>query len=789
MFKNKYFIFIMIISALISISAVSAEDSSISINDTQSGVVVSDESDLEIDYSGEISEPKSFDDLSGKISTLNEGDTLILDSDYKYAGSSGFSGITIGVNNVTIDGQGHTLDANNNGRIFQVTANNVVLKNLTFINGNENYDIYGGAIYARGANLTISDSVFVNNTAFVGGAIYYYNSVNGSILSTAFYNNNANFGGAVYSEKSDLTAIGNIFNTNSANFGGAIYLANSKVFSAINNFENNSGTTGGAIYIDENSHDSSIIMSILKGNTASIGGGIYTLANNVRVIYSTFADNLAFQSYNKGNSINVKNGYVISHGNVFNGGMDFVAPFSDVYGNTTFLNIDVQSAVVNNTTETITTLVKAMRIDDNTYMVEKYSASWNPQTALKENVEEISTLVNQSSTDISSVLHALISMEDNVIANVPNANSTFLSSIVMDVHNDDDLKTAIKYVQGASYNNQKIDCVILNLESNHVFGITAADEGSLFNVGVSYLILNGDNTKFNVVNFDEDNEYHFIYNAGSTVVLSSLSINGFNTAIENHGILSLIDTNFTGNKLDYVFEQDFGGAIKNFGYVSAQNCSFIDNYAKYGGAIYNRGYVDLVNCSFSNNYGYGAGNDVYNFEEGVSNLTNTQSSVFYDEGLSNFEKWALRIGAGVIAISVGILINCVPFIGTAISFWLAVGAGAIGGAIFAGEAVLEGYYNHNINLKQVLISAAIGFGIGFGVSLIHNTILESFAIVEANPVGLGITVHWSMKPVLVGIAAWAGVYGVITSIVGACTSSDDQTNATPQDVVVPDVGV
>ena len=135
--------------------------------------------------------------------------------------------------------------------------------------------------------------------------------------------------------------------------------------------------------------------------------------------------------------------------------MDFVAPFSDVYGNTTFLNIDVQSAVVNNTTETITTLVKAMRIDDNTYMVEKYSASWNPQTTLKENVEEISTLVNQSSTDISSVLHALISMEDNVIANVPNANSTFLSSIVMDVHNDDDLKTAIKYAQGASYNNQK----------------------------------------------------------------------------------------------------------------------------------------------------------------------------------------------------------------------------------------------------------------------------------------------------------------------------------------------
>ncbi len=79
MFKNKYFIFIMIISALISISAVSAEDSSVSINDTQSGVIVSDESDLEIstsdlnvDYSGEISEPKSFDDLYDKISTLNE---------------------------------------------------------------------------------------------------------------------------------------------------------------------------------------------------------------------------------------------------------------------------------------------------------------------------------------------------------------------------------------------------------------------------------------------------------------------------------------------------------------------------------------------------------------------------------------------------------------------------------------------------------------------------------------------------------------------------------------------
>ena len=99
------------------------------------------------------------------------------------------------------------------------------------------------------------------------------------------------------------------------------------------------------------------------------------------------------------------------------------------------------------------------------------------------------------------------------------------------------------------------------------------------------------------------------------VLLNSLIITGFNTAILNYGVLYLVDTNFTGNKLDYVFEQDYGGTIKNFGYVMGQNCSFIDNYAKYGGAIYNEGYLSLVNCSFANNYAYDEENDIYNFEK------------------------------------------------------------------------------------------------------------------------------------------------------------------------------
>ncbi len=111
----------------------------------------------------------SFDDLSVLVNDTPENGTLVLDKDYEYVNGSN-KGILI-TKSITIDGAGHTLNGNKLSRMFNVTADNVILKNIKFINGNA-YGRYfsneagGGAIYWNGANGYIENCKFTNNTGY-----------------------------------------------------------------------------------------------------------------------------------------------------------------------------------------------------------------------------------------------------------------------------------------------------------------------------------------------------------------------------------------------------------------------------------------------------------------------------------------------------------------------------------------------------------------------------------------------------------------------------------------------
>lgn len=111
----------------------------------------------------------SFDELALLVSNTPEGGILILDNDYYFVDGSN-KGILIS-KPITIDGAGHTLNGNKLSRIFNITADNVVLRNIDFINGNAygryfSKDIGGGAIYWNGANGFVENCNFTANCGY-----------------------------------------------------------------------------------------------------------------------------------------------------------------------------------------------------------------------------------------------------------------------------------------------------------------------------------------------------------------------------------------------------------------------------------------------------------------------------------------------------------------------------------------------------------------------------------------------------------------------------------------------
>ena len=99
----------------------------------------------------------------------------------------------------------------------------VLIKNTTFINDNAGAE--AGAVYLSGFGdyYKILNCTFIDNHGSAGGAIFTY--ANLTVEDTIFINNTAlNSGGTIYSVKKDLT-LNNIYIENSsAKYGGALFL-------------------------------------------------------------------------------------------------------------------------------------------------------------------------------------------------------------------------------------------------------------------------------------------------------------------------------------------------------------------------------------------------------------------------------------------------------------------------------------------------------------------------------------------------------------------------------------
>jgi len=224
---------------------------------------------------------------SNSDAVINLTNDFYFDSDYDAAFAEG---IVID-RPVTINGNGYTIDAKGQARIFQVLCTDVVLENITFVNG---HSTGGGAVYFEDTGF-VSNCNFVNNTATgdngFGGAVYFLN--NGEVTNCYFANNSASNGGAVFIYSGSVGNC-NFVNNSVTDEGGAIRMHSGSVENC--NFIDNVATGdygfGGAVYF---LNDGELTYCNFTRNNATVGSAIYfrSASANKNVSHSCFLNNRA----------------------------------------------------------------------------------------------------------------------------------------------------------------------------------------------------------------------------------------------------------------------------------------------------------------------------------------------------------------------------------------------------------------------------------------------------------------------------------------------------------------
>lgn len=229
-----------------------------------------------------------FSTLDLKINETLQTKTLNLNRDYIYnpENDNGYSdGIIIKIDNLVIDGQGHSINANGKSRIFNIQSDNVVLKNLVILNGHA--DSSGGAVYWNGENGRIIDCVFQNSkSTYSGGAVYMVNPT--IITNSKFINNSASFGGGIDLESESIVENCEFRNNYAKFLGGGIYsVEQGKVLNSL--FTQNEGGDGGGIYY----FSTGLVENTTFEKNIAIGyGGAITNENTVTIKCSKFIENV-----------------------------------------------------------------------------------------------------------------------------------------------------------------------------------------------------------------------------------------------------------------------------------------------------------------------------------------------------------------------------------------------------------------------------------------------------------------------------------------------------------------
>lgn len=243
------------------------------------------------------------------IGQASSGDTINLISTTGLPVTYRESGITIPFDLTIVGGSSgsSTIDAGSLDRAIDITAGNVLIRNVTIQNGDAGTGL-GGGINLQAGNLIVVGSKVIENEALAGGAIAAHPSAGGVLViaSAITQNRGSANGGGIWCDDcaSVNVALSAVSDNLTGGAGGGIAVVNGTINIARTYMKRNNADTGGALHLLNG--EAFIATSELSDNEADqFNGGAIMLSGDLTLQWSTLASNT---SANEGGAIYVTDG-------------------------------------------------------------------------------------------------------------------------------------------------------------------------------------------------------------------------------------------------------------------------------------------------------------------------------------------------------------------------------------------------------------------------------------------------------------------------------------------------
>ena len=602
-----------------------------------------------------IGEIKTFTDLQKAINMV-EGD-IYLSSNVTMLASEAdnfVNGIVVD-HLVNLKCDGFTINANNLGRIFNVTstADKLNIYNANLINGNA--DI-GGAIYNTGSVYAFNTAFKDNTAATMGGAVFNKGTltiqkciVDNNDITKRTSSASEDYGGAAIYNWYDSTLFiknstisNNLKNYKNGDYvvGAVTSLGKTKI-SENSYFVNNSGRWGGSITTSGSSlpgkkvNELSISDSTFSKNGGLYGAGIFIEGSEFTITSCVFDSNTASgkgnmtPNDNNGAAIEVTNTDKAITGTIsktkftnnkaqYGGAIDICAGTIKI----------INSKFINNSAD-----VEGGAININ-------AANGNPKVTISS-----SNFINNSAPLGGAILNIkdLTVKGSTFINNTPNTIFNGVGAggnLNLNIRTFTDLQNAIGLVTGTLTLNQNV-ALTTKEAADFTNGITinkditidgkghtidAKNLGRIFSIGEGFTVtltnatlINGKATEGGAIYNDgsltlsdvklsdnaADSYGGAVFNNGHLVVSDSVfdandivnrgsaSVDYGGAAIYNwyDGVLTVSGSNFTNNIKNYKNGDRLVGAIATIGDATISDSCFVNNAGRWGGAISTAGYL------------------------------------------------------------------------------------------------------------------------------------------------------------------------------------------------------